>query len=104
MEKTQKFDYVSSVYKSNCLIEVMKAKIHNPHIKIYFCKPSFQNKFLQMPHFMWSDGIFDYDFSDEENNPLPWYQCFWFSGRIRRFRFGFARKYSEMRNRKLVKA
>lgn len=53
-----------------------------------------------MYHFMWSDGIYDYDFSDHEEDELLWYKCFLFDGQIRQFEKGFAEKYSKYRNRK----
>lgn len=97
-----KFQYITFEFKSNCMIEALKAKIRNPKgTKVYFCKPRItENGNFQWCHFMWSDGKFDYDFSDDENTPLPWYGCFWFVGRIRRFRCGFAKRYSEYRNKK----
>lgn len=49
---------------------------------------------------MWSDGINDYDFSDKEYTGLPWYKCFYFRGSIRKFPLGFAKRYSDYRNKK----
>ncbi len=93
------FEFVIQAYKSNCLLEAIRAKSINPKIKIYFCKPRItENKHFQMCHFMWSDCINSYDFSDDESCPLPWYKCFWFEGRIRKFGKDFAKKYSEYRN------
>jgi len=96
-----KYEYYSTLYWSNCLAEAVKAKLKDwKHVKIYFCKPRItENGHFQMMHFMWSDGIADYDFSDREANGLPWYKCFWFKGSIRRFELGFAKKYSEYRNK-----
>lgn len=99
---TKCYEYISKIFKSNCLFEAIKAKRLNPTVKIYRCKPSWRDGFM-LPHFMWSDGIFDYDFSDTEDNPLPWYRCFWFKGRIRRFDLGFAKTYSEIRNNRKVR-
>ena len=94
------FEYVSSDFISNCCIEAIKAKLKNWFkIKIYYCKPRIaENGHFQFMHFMWSDGIDDYDFSDKEDCDLPWYKCFLFSGAIRKFPLGFAKKYSEYRN------
>jgi len=95
------FEYVSDPYKSNCLIEAVKAKIcGGASTKVFFCKPRHYNGKLQMCHFLWSDGEYDYDFSDNEVDELPWYRCFWFTGQIRRFPKGFAKRYSIYRNTK----
>lgn len=99
----ERFQFITNKYKSNCMIEAAKAKICNPKdVTLYFCKPRItENGNFQWLHFMWSDGKYDYDFSDDENTPLRWYECFWFSGRIRRFKCGFAKKYSDYRNKKI---
>lgn len=96
----QNFKIVSKKYYSNCLIEAIKAKIRNPKtVKIYFCKPRItENGHFQMLHFMWTDGIADYDFSDLNNNEKHWYQTFLFCGCIRKFQLGFAKRYTEYRN------
>lgn len=95
-----RFEYITGYYKSNCFIEAMKAKLKNWHgVKIYFCKPRItENGNFQMCHFMWTDYYHDYDFSDDQDDELPWYKCFLFKGRIRMFRYGFAEKYSNYRN------
>lgn len=84
------------------MIEALKAKIRNPQIiKVYFCKPRItENHHFQFCHFMWSDDKYDYDFSDDDRARLPWYKCFYFSGFIRKFDVGFAKRYSEYRNGK----
>ena len=93
--------FITEWYHSNCFIEALKAKFHNPLVKIYFCKPRItENKHFQMMHFMLSDGTADYDFSDNEADGLPWYRCFWFKGAIRQFELGFAKKYSDYRNKR----
>ena len=33
------FKIISDEYYSNCMIEAIKAKLHNPQVKVYFCKP-----------------------------------------------------------------
>lgn len=91
-----KYNFITNFYYSNCLIEALKAKIKNKSIKIYYCKPSLKKH--QMAHFMWTDGIQDYDFSDKESDHLSWYNCLWFKGAIRSFPLGFAKKYSQLRN------
>ena len=92
----KKFEYITESYFSNCLIEAVKAKLKNKNVKLYFCKP----KKGQMFHFMWDDGNASYDFSDCEEDELKWFQRFLFSGRIRKFKNGFAKQYSQYRNRK----
>lgn len=98
----ENFQYITDEYVSNCFFEAIKAKIKNPKVvKVYFCKPRItENGNFQWMHFMWTNGKSDYDFSDDENRPLAWYQRFWFSGRIRRFKKGFAKRYSEYRNKR----
>lgn len=98
----ESFRYITGEYKSNCFFEAIKAKLKNPkEVIIYFCKPRItENGNFQWMHFMWSDMKGDYDFSDDENTALKWYKCFWFSGRIRKFRRGFAKRYSRYRNKK----
>lgn len=90
---------VSKEYYSNCMIEAVRAKLHNPAVKIYFCKPRItENGNFQMCHFMWSDGKADYDFSDLEENGLPPYRHLLFKGVVRKFELGFAEKYAKYRN------
>lgn len=95
-----RFSVASGYYYSNCLIEALKAKIHNPKVKIYFCKPRIVNGNFQTFHFMWSDSDADYDFSDMHRGEMKWYKYFIFRGSIRKFNKGFAKKYSRYRNKK----
>ncbi|MBP5718700.1 MAG: hypothetical protein J6X53_06955 [Abditibacteriota bacterium] len=89
------FEYVSDPYVSNCIIEALYQKFRHPiRTKIYFCKPNER----QMFHFMWSDGTADYDFSDEYCEREKYFVKPLFTGRIRRFRLGFAALYSASRN------
>lgn len=85
----------SRAYMSNCLVEAIKAKIRSPKaVKLYFLKPFRDcNDKWQMFHFMWTDGEFDYDFSDLGDGELPFYKCLLFKGVIRKFPLGFAVKY-----------
>lgn len=99
--KKQSYKIISKEYCSNCMIEALKAKIRNPNVKIYFCKPRItENGHFQMFHFMWTDGKADYDFSDLEENGLPPYRNFLFKGVIRKFELGFAERYCKYRNGK----
>lgn len=94
--KNSSFKYVPPAYYSNCLIEAIKAKLKNPKIKLYLCKPTSTQSF----HIMWDDGYHTYDFSDfpERDVHLKWFQCLVYKGCIRRFKSGFAKKYSKIRN------
>ena len=95
------FQYITDTYKSNCFIEAAKAKLFGgSNIKIYFCKPRFHNGKFQMCHFMWSDGVADYDFSDLDNTEHSFYKDLFYKGVIRRHHIGFAKKYSQYRNNK----
>ena len=102
-----KFIWISDFYWSNCLIEAIKAKIRNPHIKVYIAKPDIKNH--RMFHFIWSDGKHSYDFSDKdeflENSKLPWFlQVIVFKGGIRQFEDAeFAKRYTSIRNHKIKK-
>ena len=49
---------------------------------------------------MWSDGKADYDFSNLDNTERSLYKDLFFKSAIRKFDIGFARKYSEYRNKK----
>ena len=97
------YEITTKAYYANCLIEALKAKLRNPQVRLYFCKPRItENGHFQMFHFMWSDGVADYDFSDLNAGEMPWYRCLVFKGVIRRFKLGFAREYANYRNRKRV--
>lgn len=94
------YKFITEKFWSNCLVEAIKARLRDKDVRIYFCKPQFtKNRKFQMAHFMWTDGKADYDFSDDDRDRLPWYKSFWFDGAIRQFDYGFAKRYSEYRNR-----
>ena len=96
---SEKFEIVSHEYYSNCLFEAVKAKLRDPRIRLYFCRPRItENGRFQMFHFMWGDGKADYDFSDLGENWLPPWQNLFFKGAVRKFPAGFAAKYTEYRN------
>lgn len=100
----QKYDIISKSYWSNCLLEALKAKINNKNIKIYFCKPRItENGNFQMFHCMWSDGEADYDFSNLDNIEHSFYKDLFYKGVIRKFNIGFAKEYSQYRNRQKKK-
>ena len=81
------------LFYSNCLVEMIKAKIKNPKIKITYISPRINEVFY--PHWLWSDGINDYDFGIEKE--LRGLQVLWFKGYIRQRNLGFNKKYKNMR-------
>ena len=98
------YKYISEEFMSNCMIEAFKAKLKDPfHVKLYFCKPLIKNGKFQMFHWMWSDGIHDYDFTDRDtdtdNSIFTQRTHLYFPGMIREFPVGFAKEYSQRRNR-----
>lgn len=89
MERTKTF-------KSNCLIEAVRYKLKNwRDVKITYISPRINE--VRTPHFLWSDGVNDYDFGT--NAYLKWYQRFWFKGSIRTRELGFNIKYKDRRKR-----
>ena len=94
-----RYEVISKDYISNCLIEVIKAKMRNPQVKIYFCRPRItENGNFQSLHFMWEDENGSYDFYEPEAAGLPPWKQFLFKGHIRKFKKGFAEKYAAYRN------
>lgn len=84
-------EIITNDYYSNCLIEAIKAKFKNPkNIKITICLPWFNEVFC--PHFMWTDGLFDYDFGIEEWMPMIAAYTI-HKGHIRKREKGFIEKY-----------
>lgn len=101
-----KCEFVSPFYYSNCLFEAIRAKIANPKIKLYFCKPYRKpTGAIGSLHVLWEDDNYSYDFSDGnwEDNGKFW-QYFLYKGCIRRWPKDFARKFSSMRNRTAKKS
>lgn len=75
---------------SNCLLEATKAKIQHPFKVKVTVVPRSE---ARCPHFLWSDGKYDYDFGVERR--LVGVQVLLFRGYIRRRSLGFNRKYKE---------
>ena len=75
----------SGYFYSNCLIEALKAKLHDRRVKMYRFHKS--DNVVYCPHIMWSDGEYDYDFGIEQHIPLL---AAWtiHKGHIRRYRLG----------------
>ena len=66
-------------FYSNCFIEMVKAKLKNPKVKIMYL-PAFLNE-VPCPHWMWLDEEGEHDF--HYRGKLPWYKWFWHKGHIR---------------------
>ena len=66
-------------FYSNCFIEMLKAKLRNPAVKVMYL-PAFLNE-VPCPHWMWLDDDGEHDF--HLNGRLPWWKWFWHKGRIR---------------------
>ena len=82
---------ISDDYYSNCLIEAIKAKLKDPkNVKITLCLPWFNEVFC--PHFMWTDGVADYDFGIECWIPMITAYTI-HKGHIRKREKGFIEKY-----------
>ena len=88
-------EIIKGPFWSNCFLEAVKAKIRHPlSVKITAVPRSEAG----CPHFLWSDGVYDYDFGVERC--LIGIQIMLFSGYIRRRGLGFNQKYkNEMRKK-----
>lgn len=90
-------DIVKGPFWSNCFIEAMKAKIRHPfRVRVTAVIKSEAG----CPHFLWSDGLYDYDFSVYRR--LSNLQILWFRGYIRRHELGFSERYKELMHRQKV--
>ena len=77
---------ITKPFYSNCFREAVRAKLKNwKNVKIQFAPPWVNEVFC--PHFLWTDGKYDYDFG--VNKVIKWYQIFCFKGTIRRRRLGW---------------
>lgn len=84
----------SEMFYSNCFVEMLKHKIRNwKNTKVTYIPPRYNEVFC--PHFMWSDGKYDYDFGVERH--LKWYEVFWFKGCIRCRKLGWNQKWKSYR-------
>lgn len=99
MKKTD-CEFLTKFYYSNCVVEMIKAKIKNPRLKIYLCLPYVVENRIRSIHIMWQDENYSYDFSDENWEDDRSFWCyFWYKGVIRRWPKNFAETFSERRNR-----
>lgn len=84
----------SEMFYSNCFVEMLKHKIKDwKNTKVTYIAPRYNEVFC--PHFMWSDGKYDYDFGIERH--LKWYEVFWFKGCIRCRKLGWNQKWKSYR-------
>jgi hypothetical protein len=89
-------DVISKDFYSNCFVQAMKRKIRHPFkVKLTYIRPKYGESFPFVPHFLWSDGEYDYDFGVEKY--LKAYQVFWFKGNIRRRNLGWNEEYKQKR-------
>lgn len=85
-----KAENIKGPFYSNCLIEALKQKIKHPFkVKITMVKRSEAN----CPHFLWSDGVNDYDFGVERQ--ITGFHYLWFEGYIRKRGLGFNERYKQ---------
>ena len=85
-----KAKYITAPFYSNCLIEAVKAKFKHPlRAKITVVGRSEAG----CPHFLWSDGKYDYDFGIEKY--LSGLEILWFKGYIRQRNLGFNERYKK---------
>ena len=81
------------------MIQALLHKIRNPSkVKLTYIRPKYGESFFFVPHFLWSDGEYDYDFGVEKH--LTPFQVFWFKGNIRRRSLGWNREYKLRRIKK----
>lgn len=86
---------IAGPFYSNCLLGAVKAKIRHPFkIKITVVPRSEGG----CPHFLWSDGSYDYDFGVERY--LAGMQVLLFRGYVRQRDLGFNKKYKEQMSRR----
>ena len=82
------------MFYSNCLLEAVKHKLKDwKHVKITYIPPRYNEVFC--PHFLWSDGVNDYDFGVERH--IRWWEIFWFKGEIRKRKLGWNQRWKAYR-------
>lgn len=83
-------EIIKGLFLSNCFLEAVKAKVRHPFKVKVTVVPRSE---ARCPHFLWSDGKYDYDFGVERR--LVGSQILLFQGYIRRRGLGFNQKYKE---------
>lgn len=95
-----KCQIITNDYYSNCIIEAFRAKLKDwKNVKITYISP-FRNVVF-CPHFLWSDGKYDYDFGYETRNRSI---SNWtiHKGHIRQRELGFNQKYKDLCNKRKI--
>lgn len=87
-------EIIRGPFRSNCFLEAVKAKIRHPFKVNVMVVPRSE---AGCPHFLWSDGEYDYDFGVEQR--LSGAQILLFRGYIRRRELGFNQRYRELMRR-----
>ena len=89
-------EYVSESFYSNCVIQAIKHKLLDwKNVTITYIPPKYGESYWYVPHLLWSDGKYDYDFGTERH--LNYLQVFLFKGCIRRRSLGWNEKYKKRR-------
>ena len=87
---------ISEPFYSNCIIQAIKHKIMDwRNVEITYIPPKYGESYWYVPHLLWSDGKYDYDFGVERH--LNYLQVFLFKGCIRRRNLGWNKKYKQRR-------
>lgn len=82
------------MFYSNCFLEATKQKLRDwEHVKITYIPARYNECFC--PHFLWTDGEYDYDFGVRRY--LHWWERVWFKGEIRKRNRGFNEKWKQYR-------
>ena len=85
---------VFRTYWSNCIIEAVRAKLHDPkNVHLLMIWP-WQNE-VWCPHLMWTDGIREYDFHATDVSMMGW---LWHKGYIRVKPLGWCQSYIDARS------
>lgn len=87
-------EIISKDFYSNCMIQAFIHKIKGwNNVSIFYLAPRYRE--IYMPHFMWTDGKYDYDFGIEKNLTLA-IKFLFFKGHIRKYPLGRNKKYIAM--------
>lgn len=80
------------MFYSNCFVQAIKHKLRHPFkVNLTYISPKYSESWC--PHWMWSDGVNDYDFGVEKR--LKWHQVFLFKGEIRAREAGWNKRYKQ---------
>lgn len=85
-ERQQINDIITKKYKSNCLLEAIKAKFMNFRQNKIYKRGSWLCVFkCQWPHFYWYNQKHDKYYSYYQKDTLTWLQQLWYEGDIIEF-------------------